>query len=862
MANSTTSTLQQMGVLGGRNPIEYSASDPLTLFIVQSFIIIVLARLIHWPLSYARQPRVISEVITGIILGPSVMGHVPNFTASIFPTLSIPIITTVANLGLIMFLFMVGMEVDLAYVRRNLRVALSVGVLGMAFPFAISWAVAVGLYAEYGHDSAVHTSFAVYSLFVGVALAITALPVLARILTELRLLRDRVGIIVLSAGIGNDLAGWILLALTLTLANNSKGINTLYVILLALGWFLLLVFIVRPILRKYLLRFGGIEKGPSQIDVSIMLLVVLVSSFYTDIIGVHPIFGAFMAGVIIPRDNDFVVKITQKIEDFITCLLIPQYFALAGLKCNVGLLNDGKAWGYVIALIAIAFIGKFVGGTIGAKFNGLLWRESNAVGVLMSCKGTVEIVVLTIGLSSHILTEKVFAMFIIMTLVTTVLTTPLTILLYPEWYRLKVARWRNGEINWDGTPKVSETPESTSSPVVMPGTLRTTRFVVLLDDIESISVVMAIIQLLSPSGASTHTSPSLSPALAPTKSTVHAEVTPLPDTSAINRVTTAVSESSSQSSLLHVFGVRLIELTQRTADLIQATSENDLGERDPILAVVNTFTAMHRISFAGKVSITPLHDRASLLVSASTSPQDFLLLSWHDPMDEWERERRSSSNLDFAMFREVFRDATCNVGLFIDRGFSTPVETGSNNLGNVWSRHRRIYVPIFDSDDDKLSIGFAFQLAESSNIRVIVDIVSRDGEKQDDETVTTSKCLDYIYHVYEGLAQPIKSRITLIHSETENIGKHVEEQLETQFKGGATSNDLIIVGRVDNAEVTEDKSSSAAMTNIFGSLAGGLVANGSVKASILVCQSLQSASRPEIKYSRSDLKVPRRMGSF
>ncbi|CAN6666940.1 K(+)/H(+) antiporter 1 [Trichomonascus vanleenenianus] len=841
MANSTN-TLQQTGVLGGRNPIQYSPSDPLTLFLVQSFIIIVLARLIHWPLSYLRQPRVISEVVTGIILGPSVMGHVPNFTNSIFPTQSMSNITTVANLGLIMFLFMVGMEVDLAYVRKNLRVAVSVGFLGMIFPFALGWAVALGIYDTYGHGDNRDVSYAVYGLFVAVALAITALPVLARILTELRLLRDRVGVIVLSAGIGNDLAGWILLALSVTLANNSRGINTLYVILLCVAWFLLLYFVVKPILRRYLLRFGGIEKGPSQIDVSILILLVMVSAFYTDIIGVHPIFGAFLMGIIVPRDNDFVVRLTEKIEDFVTCVILPQYFALAGLSCNIGLLNDGTAWGYVIALIAIAFIGKFVGGTLGARFNGLLWRESSTAGILMSCKGIVEIVVLTVGLSSHILTEEVFTMFIVMTLVTTFLTTPLTVLLYPEWYRLKVARWRKGEINWDGTPKSSENAESPSAETgeVAKLPFRTSRFIVSLDSVEAISVVMTFIQLLSPSGVC-HDRPAN-------------ESTDVVDqNSSGDETPTSEPLYESTPSLLHVFGIRLIELTQRTADLIQATSENDLGEHDPILAVVNTFTAMHRITFTGKVAITPLHDRSSLIVGASTSPKDFLFLSWHDPIDEWENERRESSNLDFAMFKEVFRDATCNVGLFVDRGFSTPVETGSSYPESAWSKQRRIYVPYFEGPDDKLCVGLALQLAENPGVHVTLDVISRQGkDTRDDETVFTSRPLDYVYHVLEGLSDLVKSRIQLIHSEALDIVVHVEQQAEAQFKGGPTSNDLIIVGRtskfgpahaskVDQSITAAAAAAAAAAADIFGGVATSIVGNCQTHASILVCQALESA---------------------
>ncbi|KAK6463347.1 Cation/H+ exchanger [Scheffersomyces coipomensis] len=235
------------------------------------------------------------------------MGHIPNFTNNCFLAASIPGLTLFANIGIILFLFIIGLEVDITFIKRNLKVSLTVGLIIMAIPFALGCGIAKGIYKTYVEDVPETTpiKFTTYMVFIAVAMGITALPVLARILTELNLIGDRVGTIVLAAGIMNDLTGWILLALVDILANASDGVNTVYILLLTLGWFLVLCYPIRLTLTYVLKRYtNDLSTGePSQTSMMIILVLVFVSAFYTDIIGVHPISGAFMAGVIIPRDN-------------------------------------------------------------------------------------------------------------------------------------------------------------------------------------------------------------------------------------------------------------------------------------------------------------------------------------------------------------------------------------------------------------------------------------------------------------------------------------------------------------------------------------------------------------------------------
>jgi K+:H+ antiporter len=310
----------------------------------QAFIIIVTCRILHWPLSKIRQPRVIAEVIGTppsqladlsrrhppwpIVSDPvvytnfSIMGRIPNFTNTIFPTAALPNLTLVANLGLVFFLFIVGLEVDVRLMLRNARIALGVSTLGIILPFSLGSAIAVGIYNNFAAGPA-QPSFGIFMLFMGVSFSITAFPVLARILTELKLLQTAVGVITLSAGVGNDVVGWILLALTVTLVHAGNGITVLYVILCSLGIVLFLVFFVRPVFIYVAKRHNGLQSGPSEMMMAVIILLILASSFYTDIIGVHAIFGGFLVGLIIPHEHGYAVRVTEKLEDFISALFLP-----------------------------------------------------------------------------------------------------------------------------------------------------------------------------------------------------------------------------------------------------------------------------------------------------------------------------------------------------------------------------------------------------------------------------------------------------------------------------------------------------------------------------------------------------------
>lgn len=427
------------GIISGANPTIYSASSPYTIFLLQALIIYCMASIINYPLQKLKQPRAVGDIIAGVILGPTAFGKIPNFTDTIFPKASIPGLTLVSNIGIILFLFVVGLDVDIEFMKKNMKTAVSVGFLTISVPFGIGCGISVGIYNQYrkNNTNLPEIEFTTFMVYIATAMSITALPVLARILKELDLTQDRIGIIVLSAGIFNDLIGWLLLALSVTLANStSNPVNTVYILLLTLGWFLFIIYPVRYCLHAYLKKFTNeIEDGPNHATLTLVFGLVFISAFFTDIIGVHPIFGAFMVGLIIPREHGFVDKFIEKIDNLISAVFVPIYFVLAGQSVDFSQLTQGIDWAYTIGVCLLALVGKIIGGLGAAKAMGLFWRESAAVGVLMSCKGIVEIVVLTVGLSSEILTKKTYSMFMFMAIVNTLLTTPLTALVYTKSYR-------------------------------------------------------------------------------------------------------------------------------------------------------------------------------------------------------------------------------------------------------------------------------------------------------------------------------------------------------------------------------------------------------------------------------------------
>ncbi|KAF9522733.1 Sodium/hydrogen exchanger family-domain-containing protein [Crepidotus variabilis] len=430
-----------------------------------------MTQLLGLGLSRIRQPRVIAEVIGGIIVGPTVMGRIPNFKNTIFPDASMPLLDVTSTVGLLFFLFLVGLELDTRVIKRNLFVSVTVSASGLILPLGLGAALGVSIYREFINPN---VNFGYFILFTAVAMGITAFPVLCRILTELQLLDTDVGL------------GWVLLALTVALVNASSGLTALWVLLASVGYTLFFLFPVRWAYRWLAGRTRSLEHGaPTPFMMTVTLLIVLISAFFTDIIGVHAIFGGFLAGLIVPHDNEFAISIVEKIEDLVSILFLSIYFTLSGLRTNLGLLNHGKDWGYIIVICLVAFTSKLCACGTAALVNSFKWREAGAIGSLMSCKGLVELIVLNIGLQAQILDAHTFSMFVVHALVLTFMTTILVLAFYPLQYR---AHRLSQKATLGSVASLSCENRN--------GEGRKHKFVFVLDKIESLSAAMTVSHLL------------------------------------------------------------------------------------------------------------------------------------------------------------------------------------------------------------------------------------------------------------------------------------------------------------------------------------------------------------------------------
>lgn len=375
-----------------------------------------------------KQPRVVAEILGGILLGPTAFGNIPGFTANIFPESSMTVLETVSEFGLIFFLFLVGLELDINQIRKSGVKTVWLAAAGITLPFGMGAIVAYIIHNVLEPSA---SSFGAFALFIGVALSITAFPVLARILTERKLLNTEIGQIAMSAAALNDVVAWVLLALAVAITNSgSSPLVAVWVLLLGIAFVAFMFLVVSPVM--HFLAHHNRNIPTSEPVIAITLLLVLGSAFLTDMIGIHVIFGAFICGLIIPKDTRYATILIEKVEDYVTVLFLPLYFAASGLKTKFSSIDSGTAVLILFMVLATACIGKVSATFIVAKSWGVKSRKALALGFLMNTKGLVELIVLNIGLSKGVLDEQTFAILVIMAIVTTFMTTPIVMWLYKE----------------------------------------------------------------------------------------------------------------------------------------------------------------------------------------------------------------------------------------------------------------------------------------------------------------------------------------------------------------------------------------------------------------------------------------------
>nr|XP_011462856.1 PREDICTED: cation/H(+) antiporter 19 [Fragaria vesca subsp. vesca] len=409
------------GSFQGDSPLDYA----LPLLILQIILVVVFTRCLAYILKPLRQPRVIAEVIGGILLGPSALGRNKAFLNGIFPPKGMTVLETVANIGLCFFLFLVGLELDFNSIRRTGKKSLGIAICGITLPFVLGIATSAILRATIS-KGVQHGPFLVFN---GVALSITAFPVLARILAELKLLTTDVGRIAMSAAAVNDVAAWILLALAIALTGTHSPLVSVWVLLCGAGFVGFAVVAILPLLAM-MARKSPDGEPVKELYICVTLSIVLAAAFVTDTIGIHALFGAFVVGIIMPKEGPFAGVLIEKIEDLVSGLFLPLYFVSSGLKTNVATISGAQSWGLLVLVIFTASFGKIVGTVALSLFFKVPLREAVALGVLMNTKGLVELIVLNIGKDRKVLNDQTFAIFVMMALFTTFITTPLVMAVY------------------------------------------------------------------------------------------------------------------------------------------------------------------------------------------------------------------------------------------------------------------------------------------------------------------------------------------------------------------------------------------------------------------------------------------------
>ncbi|GMI69782.1 cation/H+ exchanger 20 [Hibiscus trionum] len=663
--NITSIKTSSNGAWQGDNPLNFA----FPLLIVQTTLILALTRFLALLFKPLRQPKVIAEIVGGILLGPSALGRNQDYLHRIFPSWSMPILESVASLGLLFFLFLVGLELDLTSVRRTGRRAFGIAFSGISLPFISG--IGVAFVIRKTVDGADQVGYGQFLVFMGVALSITAFPVLARILAELKLLTTPVGETAMAAAAFNDVAAWILLALAVALAGDGPGehkspLISIWVLLSGVAFVAFMMIVIRPAMKWVARRCSPERDVVDEAYICLTLAGVMVSGFITDLIGIHSIFGAFIFGLTIPKEGVFAERLIERIEDFVTGLLLPLYFASSGLKTNVAAISGGRAWGLLVMVISTACAGKIIGTFAVALMFGMAVRESLALGFLMNTKGLVELIVLNIGKEKKVLNDEVFAILVLMALFTTFITTPTVMAIY------KPAR-RSSALTRRKLRDLTNTDESKDE-------LR------ILACLHGLGNVPSIITLIE-------------------------------------------STRSTKKSKLKLFIMHLVELTERSSSIIMVHRARRNG-----LPFINRFRrgewhdrvagAFQAYSQLGRVSVRPTTAVSSLSTMhedicyvAETKRVTMIVLPFHKQQWRGEGDQETIENVGHGwrlVNQRVLKNAPCSVAVLVDRGFGTPRHTGST------TSTQRVCILFFGGADDREALELGGRLAEHPAVKVVV----------------------------------------------------------------------------------------------------------------------------------------------
>ena len=396
--------------------------SPLARLLLQFLVIILATRLLGSLFARFGQPRVIGEITAGILLGPSLFGWVwPAASGFIFPTESLGTLQLFSQIGVCIFMFVVGLELDLSHLKQKARVAWVISNTGIIVPFLLGLGVSVWLYPRFGSPA---TPFIAFALFMGIAMSITAFPVLVRILKDRGMAKTPLGTMAIACAAVDDATAWAILALVIAITEASGLASAVLSLGLVLVFVAAMLLVVRPRLSGWL-SVDTSEGTQARGAIGAVLLFMTASALMTELMGIHALFGAFLAGVVMPQKKEFREYLTLQLQNFSGVFLLPLFFAFSGLRTHLGLLSNLGSWLICGGIIAVAMTGKLGGVMLAARFMGMNWKDSFSLGALMNTRGLVELVALNIGYDLGILPPAIFTMMVLMALVTTFITGPL-----------------------------------------------------------------------------------------------------------------------------------------------------------------------------------------------------------------------------------------------------------------------------------------------------------------------------------------------------------------------------------------------------------------------------------------------------
>ncbi|XP_061341477.1 cation/H(+) antiporter 20 isoform X2 [Gastrolobium bilobum] len=737
--NITSILTSSNGVWQGDNPLDYA----FPLLIVQITLVLIVTRFLAFLFKPLRQPKVIAEIVGGILLGPSALGRNQSYMHRIFPSWSTPILESVANIGLLFFLFLVGLELDLNSIRRSGRRAFTIAAVGISLPFICGIGVAVILRKTI--DGADKVGFAQFLVFMGVALSITAFPVLARILAELKLLTTTIGETAMAAAAFNDVAAWILLALAVAISGDGSGGNhkspliSVWVLLCGVAFVIFMMVVIRPVMKRVGQRCSLEHEAVDEAYICLTLAGVMVSGFMTDMIGIHAIFGAFVFGLTIPKGGNFAERLIERIEDFVLGLLLPLYFASSGLKTDVTKIHGGEAWGLLFLVISTACAGKILGTFVVALMCMIPARESLTLGVLMNTKGLVELIVLNIGKEKKVLNDEIFAILVLMALLTTFITTPAVMAMYKPARGIIAKTHR----------KLGDLSSASNHGVV--DELR------VLACVHGPGNVPSIIALIE-------------------------------------------STRSTKKSLLKVFIMHLVELTERSSSIILARRARKNGFpffnrfrggewHDRLAGAFQAYSQLGRVTVRPTTAISSLstmHD--DICHVAEEKRVTMIILPFHKQWRMMEVDGDSGShevseNVGHGwrvVNQKVLKNAPCSVAVLVDRGYGNT--DGPNNPGPNNTVTQRVCIVFFGGPDDREALELGKKMAEHPAVKVtVVRFVEKDGLNSKSIELD-EKAMGEFRSKWDGMVEYIEKV----------SGNVVEEVLGT---GRSGDYDLIIVGK-------------------------------------------------------------------